>query len=207
MTSDLKRELERRIPDSEIPPLALERIRNRGRRLQRRRRAAIGGSGLLAVVVLLGGTLMLDIDFLGSKPNPPAASPAEPSEAITIDPAVSLDPNRLSVGDQAELRVHSRARGTYGLEWILERRQGSSWKWNGYLEAGPGKQWKERFYLPPLSEGDIEDIGFNGAAVMTIEIPKLEPGKYRLRTDFILGGREPLEDRREWHYVEFEVSE
>jgi hypothetical protein len=36
-------------------------------------------------------------------------------------------------------------------------------------------------------------------------IPKLEAGRYRVGQEFLRKGREPLEERYEWHFAEFEV--
>ena len=52
MTNDLRRELERRIPDSEVPPLALSSIKRRGRRLVWRRRS-LQTTAVMGVIVLL----------------------------------------------------------------------------------------------------------------------------------------------------------
>lgn len=44
---------------------------------------------------------------------------------------------------------------------------------------------------------------------MDIKIPKLEPGTYRLATYSVMDGREDLslEQRKVWHYADFEVTE
>ncbi|MDQ3766387.1 MAG: hypothetical protein M3346_03475 [Actinomycetota bacterium] len=203
MKSDLRRQLERTVPDSEIPPLALEKIKSTGRHLLWRRRAVIAACSL-ASMIAAGGTVtvMINSDDAGSIVGPSGPSTPEESKEIPPDPVVSLTPDRVTVGERAELAVH-RAPGDYGLDWIFERREGSSWEWIGYLEAGPGNAWKEVFHLAPLSGGDVEDIGFTKPAVMTIKMPQLEPAEYRLGMDFVQRGSGS--EGIEWHYAEFEV--
>lgn len=74
----------------------------------------------------------------------------------------------------------------------------------GLLKAGPGKQWRAEFFIDQGTIG-IEDIGFVGPARLPLRIPDLAPGRYRLGQEFIRRGRGPLEERREWHFAEFEV--
>ena len=207
MNHDLKRELERRVADSEIPPLPLNDIKERGRRLLWRRRAAFAASCVMGVLVLVvAAVVFIDGDQPASTRSaaPPTTEGSDGSPER--DPVVSLEPDRVRAGDSADLQVHPSP-GVYGLEWTLEREEGSSWEWAGYLKAGPGKRWEGEFFLPPLSGGDIEDIGFTGPAVMALEIPELEPGIYRLGQDFFRKGRGSQEVRIQWHYAEFEVLE
>ena len=211
MNSDLKKELERRVPDSEIPPLPLGSIRERGRRLQWRHQAVVASSGLFVAVVLGLGMMILIDEPRDPEPSPPSAQSTtdEPtaSEPIVVprNPVVSLKPNRVRPGDRAELRVH-RSVG-YGLAWVLERYEGSTWEWAGVLKAGPGKKWEKKFDLPPLERMDIEDIGLGGPASMLLQMADLPPGRYRLGQDFLRGGKKTPDNVTGWHYAEFEVLE
>jgi hypothetical protein len=203
VNSDLKRELERRVPDSEIPPLPLERVKQRGRRLMWRRRFSIAGSGLLAVAVIIGVSALI---LRADEPAPTAVPAGEPSGAgAKDDSVVSLIPDRVRSGDSAVLRVE-RSPGVWGLAWHLERLEDSTWKWIGGLVAGPGDDRDARFYLgPDAANIGVDDLGFTADASIAIEIPKLESGKYRLGQDFEVQGSGSPEDRTRWHYAEFEV--
>ena len=75
------------------------------------------------------------------------------------------------------------------------------------MKGGPGRSWTPEFFIGE-EPGTlvIEDIGFNGPASMTLEIPAVEPGFYRLGQGFINDDlSKSLEDRKEWHYAEFEI--
>ena len=138
-----------------------------------------------------------------SGPPSPLSDVGETNE----DSVVSIIPEQARVGDEVELTIH-RPPGTYGLRWVLERLEGSSWQFFGNLVVGPGKPWEEeRFFLPPNVEGSVEAIGFTEPASITIEIPELEAGKYRLLADFVKAGRGSVEKRTETHAAEFEVVE
>ena len=203
MKSDLKRELESRVPDSDIPPLPLEKVKQRGRRLLWRRRFSIAGSALLAVTVIVGASALI---LSADEPSPTAVPAAEPPGAgAKEDSVVSLTPDRVRSGDSAVLRVE-RSPGVWGLAWHLERLEGSTWEWTGGLVAGPGDDREARFYLGPNAANiGVDDLGFTADASIAIEVPKLEPGRYRLGQDFEVQGSGSMEDRTRWHYAEFEV--
>lgn len=134
----------------------------------------------------------------------------EPTPRLIGDHVVSIHPDRVRSGDQAELRITDPP-GTYGLAWNLGRREGDRWEYVGGYKAGPKEQWegheRDRFYfLPEWRNIGIEDIGFQGPASIPIEIPKLDPGKYRLTGEFEPGPSSD-KDSSEWHYVNFEVVE
>ena len=135
----------------------------------------------------------------------PRGEGAQAGEAIAEDTAISVHPARVRVGDRAQLRVE-RSRAAWGLPWVLEREEGSVWEWVGNLKAGPGRQWKAEFSIGHAG-GSYEDIGFSGPASIDLKIPKLEAGRYRLGQEFIRPGRDPVEERKEWHFAEFEVLE
>jgi hypothetical protein len=128
-----------------------------------------------------------------------------PGDDIARRTALSVQPARVHVGDQAQFSVERRP-GFWGLGWHLERKGDSSWGWVGNLKAGPGKQWNPEFFIGHPGDG-IEDIGFRGPFSLTIEIPKLEAGRYRLGQEFDGRGRDPQEERLVWHFAEFEVIE
>jgi hypothetical protein len=93
---------------------------------------------------------------------------------------------------------------TSGLAWSLFRLEGEIWHWAGLFVGGPG--YESYFDIAPLDKGGgIHDIGFGGEYSMDIEIPKLDPGTYRLTTHSIGGGSKPLDERTTWHYADFEV--
>ena len=202
MNTELKRELERRIPDNEIPPLSLDSIRKRGGHLRWRHRAAIAGSGLLAVAVLMVGTLMLlDDDPQGLNRTRPD-SPAPENETAQLDSVVSLDPNRVRAGDRAELRVDA-SRGSWGPVWSLEQQESSTWVTIGWLIAEPGKQWTTRFQRgSDADESPTNDfIPYSPPASIDLEIPELEPGRYRFGQVVL------IRDDRSRQYAGFEVIE
>jgi hypothetical protein len=126
-----------------------------------------------------------------------------PGDDIAEHSALSMQPARVQVGDQAQLNVE-RGPGSWGLGWHLERKGDSSWGWVGNMKGGPGNKWKPEFFIGYLGDG-VEDIGFSAPFSLTLEIPKLEAGQYRLGQEFIRPGRGPLEERYEWHFAEFEV--
>jgi hypothetical protein len=129
----------------------------------------------------------------------------QPGDDIAEHSALSVHPARVQVGDQAQFSVERRP-GFWGLGWQLERKGDSSWGWVGNLKAGPGKKWKPEFFIGHLGDG-VEDIGFGAPFSLTLEIPKLEAGRYRLGQEFLRRGREPVEERLVWHFAEFEVIE
>lgn len=127
------------------------------------------------------------------------------SEAPPEEIKASLQPAQVEVGQHAKLRF---APGhTSGLRWDVFRFDGDVWLWHGILVAGPG--YTSRFGIVPLAEevGGIDDIGFGGSYAMNLKIPELQPGKYRLATYALRGGKKPSEEREVWHYADFEVTE
>jgi hypothetical protein len=126
-----------------------------------------------------------------------------PGDDIAEHSALSMQPARVQVGDQAQLNVE-RGTGSWGLGWHLERKVDSSWGWVGNMKGGPGNKWKPKFFIGYLGDG-LEDIGFSSPFSLPLVIPKLEAGRYRVGQEFLRKGREPLEERYEWHFAEFEV--
>ena len=127
----------------------------------------------------------------------------QPGDDIAEQTALLVHPARVRPGDQAQFSVERRP-GFWGLGWQLERKGDSSWEWVGNLKAGPGKQWRPEFFIGQPGIG-VDDIGFRAPFSLTINIPKLEAGRYRLGQEFVRPGREPVEERLEWHFAEFEV--
>ena len=114
-----------------------------------------------------------------------------------------LHPTRLKVGQRAELHF---ARGpASGLSWGLYRlEENGLWQWRGILVGGPG--YETYFDLAPLDPGGgIDDIAFGFSYSIDIQIPKLDPGTYRLATHSVRGGSRPVYERTEWHHADFEV--
>ena len=110
----------------------------------------------------------------------------------------------MKVGQRAELHF---ARGpASGLSWGLYRlEENGLWQWRGILVGGPG--YETYFDLAPLDPGGgIDDIAFGFSYSIDIQIPKLDPGTYRIATYSLKGGsRLPMDEREEWHYADFEV--
>ena len=126
------------------------------------------------------------------------------TDAPAGETRASIDPTRLRVGQYAELHF-APGRQTSGLRWDLYRLEEKRlWHWRGLLVAGPG--YESYFDLPPLDEGGgIDDIGFGGSYSVDIEIPKLDPGTYRLATYSLRNRSRPAHEREVWHYTDFEV--
>ncbi len=161
----------------------------------------------LAAVVVGGAMILIDDDPTVPASARPIASPTvdEASPIPDDDQVVAIRPERARIGDQVELRI-KQTPGIYGLHWVVERLEGSSWQFFGNLVAGPGKPWeKEKFYLPPNVEGGADDIGFDEPASIELEIPQLEPGMYRLVQDFVRSGQGSVEKRTQRHAAEFEL--
>jgi hypothetical protein len=166
-----------------------------------RRRFWITVSALLAVAVIVGGSaLILRADEPGPTAVPAVASPEADAKDGSV---VSLTPERVRSGDSAVLRVE-RNPGIWGLAWHLERLEDSRWEWIGGLVAGPEDNRDSRFYIGPNAANiGVDDLGFTVDAAMAIEIPELEPGRYRLGQEILVEGSS--KDRTRWHYAEFEV--
>lgn len=155
-----------------------------------------------------------DLDRFGGPHGPPCGEWGEVEEGppgyalATEAPAgenqASIDPRRLRANERAKLHF-APGRQAAGLRWDLYRLDEEGlWQWRGILVAGPG--YDSHFDIAPLEGDGIDDIGFGGRYSMDIEIPKLEPGSYRLATNSIGGRlRAPIHERYEWHYADFEV--
>jgi len=115
-----------------------------------------------------------------------------------------IHPTRLKVGQGAELHF-APGRQSSGLSWGLHRLEDNGlWHWRGILVGGPG--YESYFDLAPLDpSGGIDDIAFGGKYSVDIQIPKLDPGTYRLATHSVRGGSRPVYERTEWHHADFEV--
>ncbi len=203
MNVDLKKELERRVPDSAIPPLSAEVVKVRGRRLAWRRRLAFA-SACLIVAAALGASAMLLLNEPAKQTRSASPSKKEALKPPAQDSVVSLEPNRLHVGDRATLRVRKGV--GFGVAWKFEHRRDQSWKWIGYLKAGPLPGWEEEFFLFPGGDA-IEDIAFKSPAAMRITIPDVEPGRYRLAQEFVRVKKGNPGGTEKWRYVEFDVLE
>jgi hypothetical protein len=166
------------------------------------------GAVVLVVALLVSFFALYPRFISDGKPSEVSVGPSGPENMpLQTDDVVSLNPNRLSVGDRAQLRV-ARSIGVWGLAWHLERQEGLSWEWIGGLVAGPGNQWKTRFYLGPGAANiGVDDVGFTQTASIAVRVPQLEPGKYRLGQEFFLEGSGSDESQNQWHYAEFEVVE
>jgi hypothetical protein len=125
------------------------------------------------------------------------------TDAPASENRARIQPTRLKVGQRAELHF---ARGpASGLRWDLYRlEENGLWQWRGILVGGPG--YKTYFDLAPLDPGGgIDDIAFGFRYSIDIQIPKLDPGTYRLATHSVDGGSRPVHERTDWHYADFEV--
>jgi hypothetical protein len=60
MVEDLRSELEKRVPDEEVPQLSANTVRKRGRQIMWRRRAAFAGAGVALSGVLIAGFAIMD---------------------------------------------------------------------------------------------------------------------------------------------------
>lgn len=174
-------------------------------------RRTLSGATAMALIVLIVGASFSVISTLNDDPVVSSTGQTEGRAPIGSSgsqqgSAVSLSPDVVRVGDEAKLMVN-RAPGIWGLRWRVERRLGSSWEPIGILLAGPGKMWAPRFYIGKNRSFGIPDIGFSRPATMTLEVPQLEPGYYRVGSEFLLKEGASFEDRLEWHYAEFEVIE
>lgn len=155
-----------------------------------------------------------DLDRFGGPHGPPCGEWGDVEEgpqgyALATDaPArenrATIHPTRLKVGQRAELHF-APGRQISGLRWDLYRlEENRLWHWRGLLVAGPG--YESYFDLAPIDPGGgIDDIGFGGDYSVDIEIPKLDPGTYRIATSSIKGGSKPVHERMVWHYADFEV--
>lgn len=131
------------------------------------------------------------------------------SYGVESPPVLTLVPDRVRPGDQARLQV-LRSPSTWGLGWTLERRQGSTWKEVGAFIGGPvDYRGKGRFYLGDKAKDlVVNDIGFTQPASVSLGVPALQPGTYRLGQGFITGspaGDKTLHERTKWRYAVFEV--
>jgi len=125
------------------------------------------------------------------------------TDAPSGEDRARIHPTRLKVGQRAELHF---ARGpASGLSWGLYRlEENGLWQWQGILVGGPG--YETYFDLAPLDPGGgIDDIAFGFSYSIDIQIPKLDPGTYRLATHSVRDGSRPVHERVEWHYADFEV--
>jgi hypothetical protein len=122
---------------------------------------------------------------------------------VPVDPVTELRPGVVRSGDRAALLVR-RAPGIWGLRWPLQRYQDGAWTEFGTLLAGPGSHWHAAFHRPG-EDVDVPEIGFVGPALMYLDVPELEPGRYRLVRDFIKNGDGSIEDRTDTYYANFEV--
>lgn len=220
MEPNLRRELERRIPDSDIPALPAGAIRRRGQRIVWERRVTLSAAAVVTVLVLIGAWVALQDGNASLETGPakvaPSEPPHEPSPSPSVrligDHVVSIHPERVRPGERAELRITDPP-GSYGLAWELDRWDGSGWEWIGGYKAGPPDLWeghkKDRFYfLPEVKKIGIESIGFEVPASTPIVIPQIPAGRYRIVGGFELERRTDDGDLvEEWHYGEFEVIE
>ena len=205
MHDELRDAVQRAGTEMSAPRPDLQQVQRRGKRALVVRRT---GVVFLAMALFASFFALYPRFFSDGKPSELSVGPSGPENMpLQTDDVVSLNPNRLSVGDRAELRV-TRNIGVWGLAWHLERQEGSSWEWIGGLVAGPGNQWKTRFYLGPGAANlGVDDVGFTRTASIAVRVPKLEPGKYRLGQEFFLEGSGSDEGQNQWHYAEFEVVE
>jgi hypothetical protein len=202
---ELRNAIQRAGMELPTPHPDLQQVQRGGKRTLVVRRSG----AVVLVVALLVSLFALYPRFISDgKPSEVSVGPSGPENMpLQTDDVVSLNPNRLSVGDRAQLRV-TRSIGVWGLAWHLERQEGLSWEWIGGLVAGPGNQWKTRFYLGPGAANiGVDDVGFTQTASIAVRVPQLEPGKYRLGQEFFLEGGGSDESQNQWHYAEFEVVE
>jgi len=155
-----------------------------------------------------------DLDRFGGPHGPPCGEWGDVEEgprgyALATDAPVKenrarIHPTRLKVDQRAELHF-APGRQTSGLTWNLFRlEENGVWHWRGILVGGPG--YETYFDLAPLDPGGgIDDIGFGGSYSVDIQIPRLDPGTYRILTYSLGGGSRPVDERTEWHYADFEV--
>ena len=205
MHDELREAVQRAGMELHTPRPDLEQVKRGGKRtlVIRRSGAVVLGMALLVSLFALYPRFNSD-----GKPSEVSVEPSgQENMPLQTDDVVSINPNRLSVGDRAELQV-TRSIGVWGLAWHLERQEGSSWEWIGGLVAGPGNEWKTRFYLGPGAANiGVDDAGFTQTASIAVRVPKLKPGKYRLGQEFFIEGSGSDEGQNQWHYAEFEVVE
>ncbi len=205
MHDELRDAVQRAGTELSAPRPDLQQVQRRGKRALVVRRTGV----VVLAMALFASLFALYPRFISDgKPSEVSVGPSGPENMpLQTDDVVSLNPNRLSVGDRAELRV-TRSIGVWGLAWHLERQEGLSWESIGGLVAGPGNQWETRFYLGPGAANiEVDAVGFTQTASIAVQVPELEPGKYRLGQEFFLEGSGSDEDQNQWHYAEFEVVE
>jgi hypothetical protein len=114
-----------------------------------------------------------------------------------------VEPAEVRAGDTLELHV-TRAPGTYGLLWRIDRRNNDSWEEVGYAFGGPG-EWSPG----EIKVGDLGSvvplIGFESSATIPMEVGELPVGRYRIGQDFISEGAGTVEERSVWYWAQFEV--
>ena len=195
MTDHLEKLFDEASDVIEVPPADYDSVQRGG---QRRRWRLIGSSIAVASVVLGGLFALLPSESRGDRSLAPIS--------LASDSVVSLNPDRVSPGHRAELVVVDPPPGIHGMRWDVDRFSGETWESVGFLLEGS----TARFYShsDPDAPHSINDIGL-GAGETPWVIPSLEPGLYRVGTDFIKEGRPdvPIEDRTERHYAQFEILE
>jgi hypothetical protein len=112
--------------------------------------------------------------------------PSEPTLAVT-EPTVRG-------GDVIVLRIQA-ARYTWGVPTSLEEPRDREWKTVYYWRTWAGKDAETIEPFPADENAAFEDVGFFGDASFEIQIPNVEPGRYRIAKEFIRDGTGPIEER------------
>lgn len=109
----------------------------------------------------------------------------EPGRNVLVE--IELSQQDVHPGDVLVLNIRTdpSLSLTWGVDSILERREESGWKRVFYL-VSPLEASGKPTYIP-IEEGPplIPPMGFQGQGRQTIQVPTVEPGRYRIRKDFV----------------------
>lgn len=118
---------------------------------------------------------------------------------------LEVRPDVARPGDTVELRVR-RPPSIWGLGWTVEKRGTSGWEEFGYTIAGPGEQWSPGVIEQVSGSVVVPLIGFGGSATLPLAVHENVPaGDYRIGQSFTPDGPGSYQERREWHWAEFQV--